>query len=248
MAAELIALGPRDPRSPEPRSPTAGRRSSRTYQKRLTERIQSLLHGQGVTVEPNDLAREVAILADRCDISEEIVRLRAHLSQYHRDHRRAAELGPEARVRGPGNGARDQHDRLQGQRRADQPLGRGGQGSAGKDSRAGPKCRVNGRVIGRNLPGRLIVISGPSGSGKSTLVAASARAGPSCGCRSRSRRPPASPRPGEAADRDYFFLSHGAVRADPRRPARSAQVHGHSYGTPAEPVRRAMAEESVCCW
>jgi uncharacterized protein (TIGR00255 family) len=38
---------------------------------------------QGVTVEPKDLIREVAILADRSDISEEIVRLRAHLLQYH---------------------------------------------------------------------------------------------------------------------------------------------------------------------
>ena len=35
-----------------------------------------------MTVEPKDVARETAILADRCDISEEIVRLRAHLSQF----------------------------------------------------------------------------------------------------------------------------------------------------------------------
>jgi len=52
------------------------------YQKRLTERIQTLVRGQGLAIEPHDLAREVAILADRCDISEEIVRLRAHLNQY----------------------------------------------------------------------------------------------------------------------------------------------------------------------
>jgi uncharacterized protein (TIGR00255 family) len=53
-----------------------------SYQKRLLERIAALVQNQGVTVEPKDLMREVAILADRCDISEEIVRLRAHLSQY----------------------------------------------------------------------------------------------------------------------------------------------------------------------
>ena len=35
-----------------------------------------------MTIEPKDLIREVAILADRSDISEEIVRLRAHLAQY----------------------------------------------------------------------------------------------------------------------------------------------------------------------
>ena len=54
-----------------------------SYQKRLIERIEALVQDQGVTVEPKDLIREVAILADRCDISEEIVRLRAHLAQYH---------------------------------------------------------------------------------------------------------------------------------------------------------------------
>lgn len=54
-----------------------------SYQKRLIERIGALVQDQGVTVEPKDLIREVAILADRSDISEEIVRLRAHLLQYH---------------------------------------------------------------------------------------------------------------------------------------------------------------------
>jgi uncharacterized protein (TIGR00255 family) len=53
-----------------------------SYHKKLAERVQFLAHEQGVTIEPRDLAREVAILADRCDISEEIVRLRAHLTQF----------------------------------------------------------------------------------------------------------------------------------------------------------------------
>ncbi|MGC1723544.1 MAG: DUF1732 domain-containing protein, partial [Isosphaeraceae bacterium] len=54
-----------------------------SYQKRLVERIGALVQDQGVTVEPKDLMREVAILADRSDSSEEVVRLRAHLLQYH---------------------------------------------------------------------------------------------------------------------------------------------------------------------
>jgi uncharacterized protein (TIGR00255 family) len=54
-----------------------------SYQKRLTERIQALVRDQGVTIDAKDLIREVAILSDRSDISEEIVRLRAHLAQYH---------------------------------------------------------------------------------------------------------------------------------------------------------------------
>jgi len=52
------------------------------YQKRLTERIQSLVREHEITIEANDLIREIAILADRSDVSEEIVRLRAHLDQY----------------------------------------------------------------------------------------------------------------------------------------------------------------------
>ncbi len=52
-------------------------------QARLCERIQALVKNSGVTIEPGDVVRETAILADRCDISEEIVRLRAHLSQYN---------------------------------------------------------------------------------------------------------------------------------------------------------------------
>jgi uncharacterized protein (TIGR00255 family) len=52
------------------------------FQKKLTDRIQALLKEQGVTIESKDLAREVAIMADRSDISEEVVRLRAHLNQY----------------------------------------------------------------------------------------------------------------------------------------------------------------------
>ena len=52
------------------------------YQGRLVERVQSLVEGYGVTVEMKDLIREVAILAERADITEEIIRLRAHLAQF----------------------------------------------------------------------------------------------------------------------------------------------------------------------
>lgn len=52
------------------------------YQSRLRERVQSLVAGFGVTIEAKDLIREVAILAERADVSEEITRLRAHLAQF----------------------------------------------------------------------------------------------------------------------------------------------------------------------
>jgi uncharacterized protein (TIGR00255 family) len=82
MAEELQALG-RSVESGLARIAHRGPLVVQSYQKRLVERIGALVQDQGVTVEPKDLIREVAILADRSDISEEIVRLRAHLLQYH---------------------------------------------------------------------------------------------------------------------------------------------------------------------
>jgi uncharacterized protein (TIGR00255 family) len=52
-----------------------------SYQQRLLERVQALVQDR-VTVRPEDLIREVAILAERADVSEEVTRLRAHLTQY----------------------------------------------------------------------------------------------------------------------------------------------------------------------
>jgi uncharacterized protein (TIGR00255 family) len=41
-----------------------------------------LLADLGVRVGPADVVREVGLFAERCDISEEIVRLRSHLQQF----------------------------------------------------------------------------------------------------------------------------------------------------------------------
>jgi len=49
------------------------------FQKRLKEKLADLLHGTGM--DPQRLAQEAAILADRGDISEELVRLRTHTGQ-----------------------------------------------------------------------------------------------------------------------------------------------------------------------
>lgn len=46
----------------------------------LEKRIQELL-GRGLTLAPNDLAREVALLCDKLDVSEELARLASHLGQ-----------------------------------------------------------------------------------------------------------------------------------------------------------------------
>jgi uncharacterized protein (TIGR00255 family) len=49
------------------------------FQKRLNERLSELLHG--AMIDPSRLAHEAAILADRSDISEELVRLKTHAGQ-----------------------------------------------------------------------------------------------------------------------------------------------------------------------
>jgi uncharacterized protein (TIGR00255 family) len=81
MADELQALG-RSVEDHLARISDRGPLVVQGYQKRLTDRVQALVQDQGVTVDAKDLIREVAILSDRSDISEEVVRLRAHLLQY----------------------------------------------------------------------------------------------------------------------------------------------------------------------
>lgn len=48
---------------------------------KLRDRVSQLL-AQG-SVDPQRLAQEAALLADKCDISEEVARLKSHLEQYH---------------------------------------------------------------------------------------------------------------------------------------------------------------------
>jgi uncharacterized protein (TIGR00255 family) len=50
-------------------------------QRRLEERLGRLLGATGTEVDPDRLAQEVALLADRQDVTEELVRLRSHVDQ-----------------------------------------------------------------------------------------------------------------------------------------------------------------------
>ncbi|NOK35854.1 YicC family protein [Corallococcus exercitus] len=58
------------------------------YQQRLTERVAEL--ARGVAVDPQRLAQEVALFAERTDIAEEVTRLATHLEQF-----RLLMAGPE---------------------------------------------------------------------------------------------------------------------------------------------------------
>lgn len=59
--------------------------------RRLQERLGRLLEGQELALDPARLAQEVAVLADRADVTEELVRLASHL-----DQARALVTGPGA--------------------------------------------------------------------------------------------------------------------------------------------------------
>lgn len=54
----------------------------RGYQKRLKKRVDELLADAKLKLDKETLAREVAIFAERSDISEEIARLDSHLQQF----------------------------------------------------------------------------------------------------------------------------------------------------------------------
>ena len=51
-----------------------------TYRKRLTEKVDNMING--VEIDQTRLAQEVAFLAERSDITEEIVRIKSHLKQF----------------------------------------------------------------------------------------------------------------------------------------------------------------------
>jgi len=87
---------------------------------------------------------------------------------------------------------------------------------------------------------RVAVISGPSGSGKSTICRALAGDAGVWLSVSATSRPP---RPGETDGRDYHFLTREAFEAGiaAGRFVEHAEVFGHLYGTPREPLEAALA-------
>ncbi len=88
--------------------------------------------------------------------------------------------------------------------------------------------------------GIALVLSAPSGAGKTTLTRRLLEEFPDFGysisCTTRA------PRAGERDGRDYHFIS--VAEFEKRRAggyfAEWAEVHGNYYGTPLEPVRRAL--------
>ena len=52
------------------------------YRDRLLQRVRQMLEQTDVELQANDVIREVSLFADRCDITEEITRLKSHLQQF----------------------------------------------------------------------------------------------------------------------------------------------------------------------
>jgi uncharacterized protein (TIGR00255 family) len=50
------------------------------WQVKLTERLARLQ--QGIEMDPQRVAQEIAVFTDRCDVSEEIARFKSHLVQF----------------------------------------------------------------------------------------------------------------------------------------------------------------------
>ena len=63
------------------------------YAKRLRKRVDALLAEGKLNLDEETLAREVAILADRSDISEELARLDAHLQQFRQICQTEGQIG-----------------------------------------------------------------------------------------------------------------------------------------------------------
>lgn len=51
------------------------------HRDRLLQRVNQLLESSDVELDANDILREVSLFADRCDITEELTRLKSHLQQ-----------------------------------------------------------------------------------------------------------------------------------------------------------------------
>jgi len=92
MADELLSLGNAITRNLDliaERAPNV----VTDHRDRLLTRVNEMLEKASVKLNDNDLIREVSLFSDRCDITEEITRLRSHLQQYQTHLDNSGELG-----------------------------------------------------------------------------------------------------------------------------------------------------------
>lgn len=63
------------------------------YENRLESRIKNLLKNKGFDIAKPDILREVAVHADKCDISEELQRLQSHIKQFRSIIKSTGQMG-----------------------------------------------------------------------------------------------------------------------------------------------------------
>jgi uncharacterized protein (TIGR00255 family) len=66
----------------------------KNYREQLQQRLRQA--GLDLNIEDERVLKEIALFADRCDISEELTRLRSHLEQFTKHLRSDAEIGRKA--------------------------------------------------------------------------------------------------------------------------------------------------------
>ena len=154
----------------------------RDFRDKLRDRVAELLRDGEATVEPANLIREVSIYAERCDISEEILRLRSHLDQFQSFIRQEQSAGRKLdfltqemvrevnTIGSKANNAEVAHSVVEIKAAVE------------THARSAAKCGIvrqanpeRDRAAWLELDGqkqthRIVVLSGPSGSGKSTIV------------------------------------------------------------------------------
>ena len=198
---------------------------------RLTKAVRELT--EGVDLDQQRLAQEIALLADRLDVSEEVDRFRSHVSAFRETlaSGKKEPVGKRLGISVAGNAARGEHHGQQVEGRRDAARRRGGEGRAGADRRAGGEHRM------KMFP---VILSAPSGGGKTTiarrLLEMRGDVGYSVSCTTRP------PRGDEVEGQDYYFLSTGRVP----RAAAARRVRGVGDGARQSVRHAALAKSSAC--
>ena len=196
-------------------------------------------------------------MAERLDVSEELVRLETHLAHAGELVGGAGRGRPQARLRHPGDRARAEHDRLEGPGRGRGRAGHRREGGAGEDARAGPERRVSAAVGRVDANGRLASMTdGKAGSPRG-------HPGRDLVPLGRGQDHAGAP-PGRAGAARVLGLVHDAAAAPRRERRRRLQVrhrgrvlaawstatsspsgrmvHGSRYGTAVHTVNRALED------
>ncbi len=205
-----------------------------TYVGKLKARMQELIGSQ---IEPERLLQEAALLVDRSDIQEELVRLDTHVKHFLGLLEQGGEAGKKLDFLVAG-------DEPRGQYIAFEDFGPGGRGAEHYRDGTGDEDR-NRKGAGTGAEHRMsgvYIISAPSGSGKSTLVNKVREIVP--GLKFSISYTTRASRGDEQNGREYYFVSKSEFEEMVRKDEflEHANVFGNYYGTARRFLREAEQE------